>query len=138
MLERVIAGRGCNGMKRPTAIQRDTDTAQSIYRAAKTVYRIAGKQDDTRLRDILRNTPMTSWLTLSSEHEPDYFASASLFGQRETLIAERNDDPHQRQRPSGHHPRHHQEVFRGRHHEPAGRHRYQTVKRGHYVGNRQH
>ena len=62
-----------------------------MHRAGKTVYRIATKADDVTLRGILRSTPMSSWVTLSSEHEPDYFESSRLFGQRETLIAERDD-----------------------------------------------
>lgn len=78
-------------MNRQTAKQLNTHAAQSEYRVEKMIYRIADGNDDTTLRNILRNTPMTSWVVLSSEHEPDYFESADLFGERQTLIAERND-----------------------------------------------
>jgi hypothetical protein len=78
-------------MNKQTALQAGSQTGQSEYHAGKTVYRIASKEDDAMLREILRLTPMTSWVTLSSEHEPGYFDSANLFGQRDTLIAERND-----------------------------------------------
>ncbi|MEW8015439.1 MAG: hypothetical protein AB2807_11865 [Candidatus Sedimenticola endophacoides] len=65
-------------------------TKQSSFRIGKTIYRIAGRDDDTTLRTILRDTVMPSWVILSAEHEPSYFRSAELFGQRETLIAERD------------------------------------------------
>ncbi|MEW7986767.1 MAG: hypothetical protein AB2805_18480 [Candidatus Thiodiazotropha sp.] len=78
-------------MNRQAAMQLDTHTAQSEYRIGKTIYRIADDNDDATLRDILCKTPMTSWVTLSSEHEANYFASSRLYGQRETLIAERNN-----------------------------------------------
>ena len=78
-------------MNRQAAMQLYAHTAQSEYRTGKTVYRIADENDDATLRDILCKTPMTSWVTLSSEHEPKYFASSRLYGQRETLIAERNN-----------------------------------------------
>lgn len=61
-----------------------------MFRAGKTIYRMAGQGDDTILRTILRDTAMSSWITLSAEHEPSYFRSSEMFGKREALIAERD------------------------------------------------
>ncbi len=54
-------------------------------------YRIATPADDATLRSILRQSPMASWVTLSTEHEPSYFASSDLFGQRKTIISHKSD-----------------------------------------------
>jgi hypothetical protein len=68
------------------------NTASSIeFRTNKLCYRIATSADDKTLRSILRQTPMTSWVSLSTEHEPSYFASTNIFGQRTTIICQTND-----------------------------------------------
>jgi len=63
----------------------------SEFRANNLCYRIATPADDATLRSILRQTPMTSWVTLSTEHEPSYFASSDLFGQRTTIVSHKSD-----------------------------------------------
>jgi len=60
-------------------------------RANTLIYRIATPDDDETLRSILRQSPMTSWLSLSTEHEPSYFASSNLFGHRTTIVSHKND-----------------------------------------------
>jgi len=62
------------------------------YSAGAMVYRRAIKSDDSTLNLILQQTPMTSWVTLSTEHEPSYFASQNMFGNRQTLLAYRRDE----------------------------------------------
>lgn len=61
------------------------------YRSGAVVYRIANQGDNEILKSILRQTPMISWVTLSTQHEPCYFASANMFGHRETILAYKDD-----------------------------------------------
>jgi hypothetical protein len=61
------------------------------YRAGAVVYRIANQGDNEILKSILRQTPMISWVTLCTQHEPCYFASANMFGHRETILAYKDD-----------------------------------------------
>jgi len=63
----------------------------SEFRANNLCYRIATPADDATLRSVLRQTPMTSWVTLSTEHEPSYFASSDLFGQRTTIVSHKSN-----------------------------------------------
>ena len=62
------------------------------YRAGSVIYRTANREDNEILNSILRQTPMTSWVTLSTQYEPCYFTSADIFGHRETIVAYKNDD----------------------------------------------
>ena len=66
-------------------------TGTTSIKYGNTNYRLAKAEDDARLRQILRDSAMPAWVTLSAEHEPNHFLSANLFGHRETLIAERDD-----------------------------------------------
>lgn len=62
------------------------------YRAGGVSYRIAGPADEAIIKSVLRRTPVKSWITLSTEYEPDYFAAKDLFGHKETIIARSTDD----------------------------------------------
>lgn len=61
------------------------------YQAGEIVYRRADLADDSALKQILRETSMDAWVRLSQEHEPSYFASTELFGQRQAIIATKQD-----------------------------------------------
>lgn len=62
------------------------------YLAGGVIYRKANKDDDEIIKSILRQNEMESWVTLSTEHEPSYFASTDLFGKTETILAFRKDE----------------------------------------------
>lgn len=62
------------------------------YRAAGVVYRTATQNDDDILKSILRQNSMESWISLSTEHEPSYFASTDLFGHTEPIVAYKDKD----------------------------------------------
>jgi len=71
------------------------DETITVYRAAGIVYRMATVDDNTVLQDILRNNAMESWVRLTMEHEPDYFAAGQLFGESHTLLAHRENQPNE-------------------------------------------
>lgn len=62
------------------------------YLAGGVVYRNADHDDDEVLRSILRQNSMESWISISTEHEPSYFATTDLFGHRETVVAYKEED----------------------------------------------
>lgn len=62
--------------------------ALSEYLAGDLRYRVATPDDDETLRRLLRDNDMASWVRLSLEREPSYFAGASLMGPSTTVIAE--------------------------------------------------
>ena len=51
------------------------------------MYRVASLADEEAIKTTLRDNEMASWVSLSTEHEPSYFASADLFGHRKTIVA---------------------------------------------------
>lgn len=55
-------------------------------------YRIATVWDDQDLRAMLRENAMTSWVGMTFEREPSYFAARELFDDEITVIA-REDTP---------------------------------------------
>lgn len=57
------------------------------YLAAGVRYRIATPDDEAALRQLLRENDMLSWVQLSLEREPSYFAGTSLMGSSTTVIA---------------------------------------------------
>ena len=50
-------------------------------------FRLADASDDARLRALMRETSLPSWITLSFEREPSYFAGAGLGGEHHAVIA---------------------------------------------------
>lgn len=64
----------------------------SECRIKDTLYCIASKDDDVFLRKLLRENSMSSWVTLSTEREPNYFKGVSLMGHSHTIIAKGADN----------------------------------------------
>jgi hypothetical protein len=64
------------------------------YSAGGVVYRKASTQDDAAIREILRSNEMDSWVRMSFEREPSYFNGENLMGQSVSVIARRNNTPH--------------------------------------------
>jgi len=52
-----------------------------------TSYELATQADDALLRSLLREHPMESWVTMSMEREPSYFAGMNRFGRDWAVIA---------------------------------------------------
>jgi hypothetical protein len=50
--------------------------------------RLAGEADDAKLRTLLQQHPMDSWVSITLEREPCYFKGASLMGESQTFISE--------------------------------------------------
>lgn len=65
------------------------------YSAGSVVFRKAAPQDDTALRAMLRENSMDSWVALTLEREPSYFAGENLMGESTVVIAHRADAPEQ-------------------------------------------
>lgn len=57
------------------------------YTAGGITFRRAGPDDDQQLRSLLRNNPMDSWVNISLEQEPSFFASQGLMGPSVAVIA---------------------------------------------------
>lgn len=55
------------------------------------VYKTAEQMDDDDLKSILRQNPMNSWVSLSTEHEPSYFSTRHLFGDTYTIVARQDN-----------------------------------------------
>ena len=65
------------------------------YQAGNVVFRRAAWQDDAALRAMLRENAMDSWVALTLEREPSYFAGESLMGESMAVIAHTADAPEQ-------------------------------------------
>jgi hypothetical protein len=50
-------------------------------------FRLADASDDARLRELMREAPLPSWVELSFEREPSYFAGAGLGAEHHAMIA---------------------------------------------------
>lgn len=50
-------------------------------------YRFAGSEDEADLRALLRENAMDSWVRISMEREPDYFAGGNLLGRSASVVA---------------------------------------------------
>jgi hypothetical protein len=57
-----------------------------------TTLRLATPADDDVIRALLRDNAMTSWVEMTIEREPSFFAGANLFGRDWAVIAEENGD----------------------------------------------
>ncbi|MCI5145719.1 MAG: hypothetical protein D3923_09350, partial [Candidatus Electrothrix sp. AR3] len=57
------------------------------YSAGGIIFRQAGADDDRALRSLLRNNPMDSWVNISIECEPSFFAGQGLMGPSVAVIA---------------------------------------------------
>lgn len=67
------------------------DVHAQCYDAGGVRYRLAEPQDDGALRRLLREHAMDSWVQLSLEREPDYFAAEALMGEPLSVIAQTFD-----------------------------------------------
>lgn len=63
------------------------DMVEPVYRADGVVYRLAGSSDNDSLQALLSDNAMDSWVRLSLERRPDYFAGERLVGESRTVIA---------------------------------------------------
>ena len=52
-----------------------------------TSYTLATEQDDAVLRELLRDNAMPSWVSMTMEREPSYFAGVNRFGLDRAVIA---------------------------------------------------
>jgi len=64
------------------------------YPAGDLIFRLATSVDDGKLRAMLRDNQMDSWVQITLEREPDYLAAKNLFGQEITIICEQQAPPH--------------------------------------------
>jgi hypothetical protein len=58
-----------------------------------TVYELASTADDALLRSLLRENAMPSWVTMTMEREPSYFAGLNHFGRDWAVIAREGSIP---------------------------------------------
>ena len=65
------------------------------YASGNLVYRLAKKADDEQLRSMLRENEMDSWVQMTLEREPSYFAGDFLLGQDLAVLATTAQAPHQ-------------------------------------------
>lgn len=78
----------------PTAVGRNPAATHRALEAGAMVFRRAALADDAALRQLLQSNVMESWVHLTLEREPDYFAAEGLIGDAVTVIAEQRDAPH--------------------------------------------
>jgi len=57
-----------------------------------TTFRIAAESDDAMLRAMLRENGMPTWVEMTIEREPSFFAGKNLFGRDWAVIAEDKGD----------------------------------------------
>lgn len=57
-----------------------------------TTFRVATESDDAALRAMLRENGMTTWVEMTIEREPSFFAGKDLFGRDWAVIAEEKGD----------------------------------------------
>lgn len=57
-----------------------------------TYLHLAGPDDDADLRHLLRENGMPSWVEMTMEREPSYFAGVNRFGQEWAVIAKEHGD----------------------------------------------
>lgn len=65
-----------------------------IYQDKNILYRRANVDDDKALREMLHENSMDSWVNLSFEREPSYFAAQNLMGKSYTMVAIDTDTNH--------------------------------------------
>jgi len=59
----------------------------------KSIFRPASLDDDAPIRQMLRNNPVGSWVRLTYEREPSFFAASAIEGEtHKTYMAEAPDD----------------------------------------------
>jgi hypothetical protein len=77
------------------AVARPSEPSPSpvLWQAGGIDYRHAIDADQARLHALLACNPMDSWIRLSLERHPDYFAGEQLMGRACTVIASRADEP---------------------------------------------
>lgn len=64
------------------------------YSAGGIVYRRAEPADDADLRAALRDNAMNSWVSLSLDREPSFFAAENLMGESVAVIARKEIPPY--------------------------------------------
>lgn len=76
-----------------SAINVISEEGETAHRAGAVVYRIAGQTDNTALLALLSENEMDSWIRLSLERRPDYFAGERLMGESRAVIAHESATP---------------------------------------------
>ena len=75
-------------------LHRPAGGASRAIEAGAVAFRHATPADDAMLRRLLRDNVMDSWVRLTLEREPAYFAAEGLMGEGVTVLAEQRDAPH--------------------------------------------
>jgi hypothetical protein len=57
-----------------------------------TAFRLATDADDALIRSILRDNGVPTWVEMTVEHEPSFFASKNMFGREWAVLAEESSD----------------------------------------------
>ena len=57
-----------------------------------TRFRLATEEDDALIRTILRDNGMPSWVEMTVEREPSFFAARNIFGREWAVLAEESGD----------------------------------------------
>lgn len=86
-------------MNRALSTQAVFDAAQAAfrelnYRSGGIHYSLATEHEDAVLRSILRENSMDSWVQMTLEREPAYFAGENLMGQDAVILASLDKPPH--------------------------------------------
>lgn len=57
-----------------------------------TTFRLATEADDALIRSILRDNGTPTWVEMTVEHEPSFFAGMNLFGREWAVLAEESSE----------------------------------------------
>jgi len=57
-----------------------------------TTFRLATKADDALIRSILRDNGLPTWVEMTVEHEPSFFAGRNVFGREWAVLAEESSE----------------------------------------------
>lgn len=69
-------------------------TNPEIYQASDIIYRIAQAKDDAKLKALLRENDMDSWVQMTLEREPSFFKGENLWGNSMAVIAYQYKPPY--------------------------------------------
>jgi hypothetical protein len=62
-----------------------------LDRKSRVQFLVANEEHDASIRRLLTENPISGELSLSFEHEPDYFKTKEIFDQDQTIVAVEND-----------------------------------------------
>lgn len=69
------------------AVREDTSSLCATFKTGGIIFRKASADDNEKLKAALRDNALDSWVQLSLEREPSYFAGDSLLGSSFAVIA---------------------------------------------------